>query len=119
MESNFNVISFSYFGMAIVFSGLIIISLYITVLPKLLKLLGLAKTNPATPARASKVGTPKELSKLDDETLTAIATAIQLELMYSENHKITWEEDSRQDSLWRSAGKSEGLSRRNLSLRRL
>ncbi len=100
-----NYITFSIMGMLIVFAGLTFISLYITLLPKILDLPDLIKTGKtATELTATK----------DSETLLAIAVALHLEQTGGRNYaKITWKRHEDHVSSWLTAGRMRGLAVRN------
>ena len=100
-----NYITFSIMGMLIVFAGLTFISLYITLLPKILDLPDLIKTGKtATELTATK----------DSETLLAIAVALHLEQTGGRNYaKITWKRHEDHVSSWLTAGRMRGLAVRS------
>ena len=100
-----NYITFSIMGMLIVFAGLTFISLYITLLPKILDLPDLIKTGK----------TATELTATEDsETLLAIAVALHLEQTGGRNYaKITWKRHEGHVSSWLTAGRMRGLAVRS------
>jgi Na+-transporting methylmalonyl-CoA/oxaloacetate decarboxylase gamma subunit len=118
---DFNVITFSLLGMAIVFVGLTVISLYITFLPKFLKALGLDKDGPGhghgahTPKPSKKKKAVKaKASQVEIETLLAIAVALHHDRSAKEDsHKLTWSSDFDRESAWHMAGKAAALNQRN------
>ena len=103
-----NYITFSIMGMLIVFAGLSFISLYITLLPKILDLPNLIKTG-------KKEKTAKGLTATkDSETLLAIAVALHLEQTGGRNYaKITWKRHEDHISSWLTAGRMRGLAVRS------
>ena len=105
---DFNTVTFSLFGMALVFSGLIIISLFITVLPKIANRShksSLGKNN-------SESGSVDTLT--EKEILLAIAVAFHLDQDFpEENEKITWKSHGDLQSPWQLSGRTHGLSVRS------
>ncbi len=102
-------------GMLIVFSGLVLISLFITQLPNLLSLYDRLTT------RAVRDAVPVEEAVSDaamqeDEIMTAIGLVIHLELerLTGESQKITISRRPGQGSIWASAGKMRSLSQRSI-----
>ncbi|MCK5882673.1 MAG: OadG family protein [Bacteriovoracaceae bacterium] len=117
---DFNALTFSILGVSVVFSGLILISLYIAVLPKVLAFFEIdhSKKN----ANSGMVNAdPKEAESNDEEIMIAIALAIHMDQTYGEqNQKFTWDENAPSDRSWKQAMHGEVLaSRQNLPLRRL
>ena len=103
-----NYITFSIMGMLIVFSGLTFISLYITLLPKILDLPNLIKAG-----KKKRTATDLTATK-DSETLLAIAIALHLEQTGGRNYaKITWERHEDRISSWLTAGRMRGLAVRS------
>jgi hypothetical protein len=106
---DFNSITFSLFGMILVFSGLIAISLFITVLPKIAN----------RPRKSSlKGGSGGQESSMDilaeKEVLLAIAVAFHLDQDFpEENEKITWKSHGDIISPWQMSGRAHGLSVRS------
>ena len=95
-------------GMLIVFAGLTFISLYITLLPKILDLPNLIKTG-----KKKKNATDLTATK-DSETLLAIAIALHLEQTGGRNYaKITWKRHEDRISSWLTAGRMRGLAVRS------
>ena len=108
---DFNALAFSLTGMSVIFSGLVIISLYIVVLPTILRLLE---------GKKAAVQIPEEEQGQDifaeKELLLAIATALHLDQNFpEENQKITWKSHGDVDSPWQMSGKVHGLSQWNQS----
>ncbi|MBL6990474.1 MAG: OadG family protein [Bacteriovoracaceae bacterium] len=114
---NLNALTFSLLGMSVVFVGLICISIYITVLPKILKMLE-RKAKTATPV----VGPPSEstvVDKTEDDTYLAIAMALHMERHFLENsQKITWDMYDDKESLWKIGGRFANLGLRENAFRR-
>lgn len=103
-----NYITFSIMGMLIVFAGLTFISLYITLLPKILDLPALIKIG-----KKGKTATELTATK-DSETLLAIAVALHLEQTGGRNYaKITWKRHEDHVSSWLTAGRMRGLAVRS------
>ena len=103
-----NYITFSIMGMLIVFAGLAFISLYITLLPKILDLPNLIKAG-----IKGKTATELTATK-DSETLLAIAVALHLEQTGGRNYaKITWKRHEDHVSSWLTAGRMRGLAVRS------
>lgn len=101
----FNGVLFALFGMAMVFAGLLVISIYIVLLPKIL----------ALPAKfKKKAGKFQEDSaSREQEILLAIAVAFHLQQDFpEENEKITWKSHGDLESPWKISGRVQGLSSR-------
>ncbi|MBU0681395.1 MAG: OadG family protein [Proteobacteria bacterium] len=99
----FNAVIFSVFGMAMVFAGLIVISIYIALLPKILTLPAKLKK------KTGKVN--GEIASTEQEILLAIAVALHLQKDFpEENEKITWKSHGDMDSPWKISGRVHGLS---------
>jgi hypothetical protein len=108
----FNALEFSLVGMVIVFLGLGVITIYVTLLPKVLVWAIHLKNRALTTARpvdgddGSRPGPP-----LDTETLLAVAVALHLHQFSShENRKITWKRHELWDSSWQRAGRFEAMN---------
>ncbi len=109
---DFNALTFSLTGMFVIFSGLVFISLYIIVLPSLLRLLE-GKRKTAIPGGSEENDQDIFVEK---ELLLAIATAFHLDQNFpEENQKITWKSHGDVDSPWQMSGKVHGLSQWNQS----
>lgn len=113
LNPEFNAITFSLFGMGMVFSGLVIISLYVVLLPKILRL-------PAAWQKRSQPGAQQrsqtEEANRDEEVLLAIATAFYLHQDFpEEQERITFKSHGDPDSPWKISGRMRGLSVRNQS----
>ena len=99
----FNGVLFSIFGMAMVFSGLIVISIYIALLPRIL----------ALPAKLKKKAGARqgEGASTEQDILLAIAVAFHLQQDFpEENEKITWKSHGDLESHWKISGRVHGLS---------
>lgn len=110
-NGNFDAVWFSIFGMAMVFGGLVVISLYIAVLPKILALPSMLRRRNRN---KSTVAPESGEDDLEQEILLAIAAAYHLsENFPGENEKITWTSHGALESPWRISGRVHGLSVRN------
>jgi Na+-transporting methylmalonyl-CoA/oxaloacetate decarboxylase gamma subunit len=107
-------IAISLTGMLIVFSGLVLISLFITQLPNLLALYDRLTTRRSD--QSVPVPTAPEASDREEDIMTAIALVIHLELerLTGESQKITISRRPGQGSIWASAGKMRSLSQRSI-----
>ncbi|MEX0322080.1 MAG: OadG family protein [Puniceicoccaceae bacterium] len=107
-------------GMAIVFSGLVLISLYIASMPKLLNRMEkeVAKKQARKAAKKAKVAAAaapaKPVTELTDEMMAAIAFVIRAEKEYedAEDHqRITVQHDDA-STVWAVTGRLRNLSTR-------
>jgi Na+-transporting methylmalonyl-CoA/oxaloacetate decarboxylase gamma subunit len=109
----FDPVSFSFLGMAIVFCGLLIITLYIYILPILLDL----PTKLRRRKRSSHLDSNKESGDAitqEREVMVAIAAAFHLYQDFPENNqRITWLSHGVDHPAWLAAGINNGLSRRH------
>jgi Na+-transporting methylmalonyl-CoA/oxaloacetate decarboxylase gamma subunit len=104
-------------GMVIVFSGLVLISLFITQLPNLLRIYDRLRarknqgTNPVSKADLNAEAA-LDAAAQEDEIMAAISLVIHLELerLTGESQKITISRRPGQGSIWASAGKMRSLS---------
>ena len=109
ITADFNAISFSILGLLMVFSGLIFISFYITVLPKLLALPNFFKKK-----KVLQEPLENEKNGEDEDTLLAIAIAFHLSQEFpDENEKITWKSHGDIESPWKMSGRVHGLAVRS------
>jgi Na+-transporting methylmalonyl-CoA/oxaloacetate decarboxylase gamma subunit len=109
-ENGHNYIVFSIMGMLIVFAGLSLISLYITLLPRILVLFRLQKKE--SHGKSSKPG--NEETDREAEMLLAIAVALHLEQAGGSGYeKITWKRFEDRESAWLTAGRMRGLAVRS------
>lgn len=107
---DFHALQFSLMGLGLVFAGLLIIALYITLLPRLLKL-GRRKPSPSAEKKTAADNNGEE------EILLAIATAFHLHSNFPEgNERITWKShgDLESPSPWLVSGRMHSLSSRKL-----
>jgi Na+-transporting methylmalonyl-CoA/oxaloacetate decarboxylase gamma subunit len=106
-----NYITFSIMGMLIVFVGLSFISIYITLLPKILALPQKLK------AGKKRKKENQELEPIDhkeSEMLIAIAVALHLDQTSGSNwEKITWKRYEEHESPWLTASRMRGLEVRS------
>jgi Na+-transporting methylmalonyl-CoA/oxaloacetate decarboxylase gamma subunit len=109
-----NYIVFSIMGMLIVFAGLSFISIYITLLLKLLKLPEKLKSEHHK-KKVVKSAPEEGISGVkESELLLAIAVALHLEQTnFSSDEKITWKRDEDRESPWLTAGRMSGLAVRS------
>jgi len=106
-----NYITFSIMGMLIVFAGLTFISLYITLLPKILDLPNKIK---AGKKEKNKETATMQTNTEDSELLLAIAVALHLDQAGGGNYeKITWKRHEDRVSPWLTAGRMRGLAVRS------
>jgi Na+-transporting methylmalonyl-CoA/oxaloacetate decarboxylase gamma subunit len=107
-------------GMAIVFSGLVLISLYISSMPKLLSRMekAVAKKQARKAAKKAKVEAAAApaipLTELSDEMMAAVAFVIRAEAEYedAEDHqRITVQHDDA-NTVWAVTGRLRNLSTR-------
>lgn len=111
LVGDFNAVTFSVYGMLLVFSGLVIISFYIVMLPKLLGALE-GKSGQKPVERVDDAGEEKGTIE-EKEVLVAIATAFYLDQNFpEENQKITWKSHGDVESPWQISGRVHGLSQR-------
>lgn len=110
-ESGHNYISFSIMGMLIVFAGLALISIYITLLPKILNL---PQKMSGVPKKKKEEGVGRTIDKKETELLLAIALALHLDQVGgSGQEKITWKRYEENDSAWLTASRMRGLAVRS------
>jgi len=110
-ENGNNYISFSIMGMLIVFAGLSFISIYITLLPKILNLPQKLKAGKKRKKEASEVAA---IDTEESELLLAIAVALHLDQASGSNYeKITWKRHEDSESAWLTAGRMRGLAVRS------
>lgn len=100
-----NALAFSVMGMFMVFAGLLVISVYIALLPKILALPAYLKK------KRRRADVQKEVD--EQEILLAIAVALHLHQDFpDDNEKITWKSHGDMDSPWKISGRVQGLSSR-------
>ncbi len=106
-----NYVTFSLMGMLIVFAGLTFISLYITLLPRIL---GLPNKIKAGKKEKNKETETVLTGSEDSELLLAIAVALHLDQAGGGNYeKITWKRHEDIASPWLTAGRMRGLAVRS------
>ncbi len=107
-------------GMAIVFSGLVLISLYISSMPKLLsrmeKVVAKKQARKASKKAKAKAaaGPPQAITELSGELMAAVAYVIRAEKEYedAEDHqRITVQHDDA-NTVWAVTGRLRSLSTR-------
>ncbi|WP_321532064.1 OadG family protein [uncultured Desulfuromonas sp.] len=98
-------------GMTIVFSGLLLISLFIRLLPKILA----ALDHFTAPQQARAVDVPADTVPSEEEVHAAICLAIHMELERcgGDLQRITIAQRPAPGSFWNSAGKMRSLSDRS------
>ncbi len=98
-------LQFSLMGMGLVFSGLLIIAIYITLLPRLLKL---CQSKPLQDKTSEAAKSEKE-----EEILLAIATALHLHNNFPDgDERITWKSHGDMESPWLVSGRMHSLNSR-------
>ncbi len=109
-QPGFNALQFSLMGLGLVFGGLLIIALYITLLPRLLEFTQRKQISPAK----TKIAADK---KEEEEILLAIAIAFHLHSNFPEgSERITWKShgDMESPSPWLVSGRMHSLTSRKL-----
>ena len=110
-QDGHNFIAFSVMGMLIVFVGLSFISIYITLLPKLLNLQQRLKEGER--GKKEEAGPETDAAK-KMELLLAIAVALHLDQASgSDSERITWKRYDDRDSPWVTAGRMRSLAGRS------
>ena len=106
-QPGLDALQFSLMGMGLVFSGLLIIALYITLLPRLLKL---------GQPKAAKAESGKSVNRDDEENiLLAIATALHMHNNFPDgDERITWKSHGDMESPWLVSGRMHSLNSRKL-----
>lgn len=102
-------------GMTIVFSGLLLISLFIILLPRMLSLFDRLTAKDKTPAAATPANAGAPSSPTEEEILAAISVAIHIELERcgGDLQRITMPKRPSSGSFWHTAGKMRSLSNRS------
>jgi Na+-transporting methylmalonyl-CoA/oxaloacetate decarboxylase gamma subunit len=107
-QPGLDALQFSLMGMGLVFGGLVIIAIYITLLPKLLQL-----TTPKP--KPSKNGETSDDGE-EEEILLAIATALHLHNNFPDgDERITWKSHGDMESPWMVSGRMQSLANRKTS----
>jgi len=110
-ENGHNYITFSIMGILIVFAGLSFISIYISLLPKLLNLPIMLKTGRGKKKEDTGL---EEITAKETELLLAIAVALHLDQTSGSSfEKITWKRYEEHESSWLTAGRMRGLAVRS------
>jgi len=110
-ENGHNYIIFSIMGMLIVFAGLTLISIYITLLPKFLNLPQKLKAAKQEKKAVSDIET---VAAKDFELLLAISVALHLDQTSGASvEKITWKRYEDRESAWLTAGRIRSLAARS------
>ena len=102
-------------GMVIVFSGLLLISLFIAQLPRMLDFFDRLTTRAARPEAPSEAVAERVTVPQGEEIMAAISLVVHMELerLTGESQKITILRRSGQGAIWASAGKVRSLSQRS------
>ena len=107
-QPGLDALQFSLMGMGLVFGGLVIIAIYITLLPKLLNL-GNPKPKPSQNKQTADDGE-------EEEILLAIATALHLHNNFPDgDERITWKSHGDMESPWLVSGRMQSLNSRKLT----
>jgi len=106
-----NYITFSIMGMLIVYAGLSFISIYISLLPKILNLPQALRSRKKSKKEAYNV---ESIDAKEPELLLAIAVALHLDQAGGSNYeKITWNRHENHESAWLTANRMRGLAVRS------
>ncbi len=106
-----NYITFSIMGMLIVYAGLSFISIYISLLPKILNLPQALRSRKKSKKEAYNV---ESIDAKEPELLLAIAVALHLDQAGGSNYeKITWNRHEDHESAWLTASRMRGLAVRS------
>ena len=106
-----NYITFSIMGMLIVYAGLSFISIYISLLPKILNLPQALRSRQKSKKEAYNV---ESIDAKEPELLLAIAVALHLDQAGGSNYeKITWNRHEDHESAWLTASRMRGLAVRS------
>jgi len=106
-----NYITFSIMGMLIVYAGLSFISIYISLLPKILNLPQALRSRKKSKKEAYNV---ESIDAKEPELLLAIAVALHLDQAGGSNYeKITWNRHADHESAWLTASRMRGLAVRS------
>lgn len=106
-QPGLDALRFSLMGMGLVFGGLVIIAIYITLLPRLLNLIS-PKPKPSQNIQTSNDG--------EEEILLAITTALHLHNNFPDgDERITWKSHGDMESPWLVSGRMQSLNSRKLT----
>ena len=106
-----NFITFSIMGMLIVFAGLSFISIYISLLPKILNLPQFLMSRNKSQKEADST---EPTDTKETELLLAISIALHLDQAGGANYeKITWNRHDDRESAWLTASRMRGLAVRS------
>jgi len=106
-----NYIMFSIMGMLIVYAGLSFISIYISLLPKILNLPQALRSRKKSKKEAYN---DESIDAKEPELLLAIAVALHLDQAGGSNYeKITWNRHEDHESAWLTASRMRGLAVRS------
>jgi len=107
-QPGLDALQFSLMGMGLVFGGLLIIAIYITLLPRLLKL---GQSRPQQDKTSEDIKNGEE-----EEILLAIATALHLHNNFPDgDERITWKSHGDMESPWLVSGRMHSLNSRKLT----
>jgi Na+-transporting methylmalonyl-CoA/oxaloacetate decarboxylase gamma subunit len=107
-QPGLDALQFSLMGMGLVFGGLVVIAIYITLLPKLLKL---GRPKPVAIQDRTVVEDSKE-----EEILLAITTALHMHNNFPDgDERITWKSHGDMESPWLVSGRMNSLNSRKLT----
>jgi Na+-transporting methylmalonyl-CoA/oxaloacetate decarboxylase gamma subunit len=105
-------------GMTVVFAGLVLVTLFITYLPRMLERAG-RRGQPKPPrtraADAAVLDREKSLLAMDPDLLAAIGCVLQAEYereLLSDHQLITMREDDEEQKVWTAIGKMRSLATR-------
>jgi hypothetical protein len=101
-------------GMTVVFTGLVLVSIYIAALPRLLDRAGRAKAPRLQAARAAANGHGPSTG-MDPDLLAAIGCVLQAEYereLLSDHQLITIRDDDEEQRVWTAIGKMRSLATR-------
>lgn len=97
-------------GMLIVFSGLLLISLFIAALPRALELKGRIAAIRDISAPVPTAAATEPPSEAEIMAVISLVLHLETERSLGEGHRLTISRQNRQGSIWASAGKMRSLS---------
>lgn len=107
-QPGLDALQFSLMGMGLVFGGLVIIAIYITLLPRVLK-------PRSSKSQSSSVKKPADRNE-EVEILLAISTALHLHNNFPDgDERITWKSHGDMESPWLVSGRMQSLNNRKLT----